>query len=40
MDFKKIFNTYRELPKEIYILFIGYIVNRLGAYVHPLMDLY
>ena len=39
MDFKKIFNTYRGLPKEIYILFIGRIVNSLGAYVHPLMAL-
>lgn len=39
MDFKNIFNTYRGLSKEVYILFIGRIVNSLGAFVHPLMAL-
>lgn len=39
MDLKKNLSTYKGLPKEIYILFIGRIVNSLGAYVHPLMAL-
>ncbi|MGL6106389.1 MDR family MFS transporter [Romboutsia sp.] len=32
-------NPYKNLPKEIYILFIGKIVNSIGAFVHPLMSL-
>ncbi len=36
---KNILNTYKGLPKEIYILFIGKIVNSIGAFVHPLMTL-
>ncbi|MEG2787784.1 MAG: MFS transporter [Romboutsia sp.] len=39
MDFKNIFGTYKGLSKEVYILFIGRIVNSLGAFVHPLMAL-
>lgn len=39
MNFKQIFKTYKGLEKEIYILFIGRIVNSLGAFVHPLMAL-
>lgn len=39
MNLKNILNTYKGLPKDIYILFIGRIVNSLGAYVHPLMAL-
>ena len=39
MNFKEIFETYKGLEKEIYILFIGRIVNSLGAFVHPLMAL-
>lgn len=30
---------YKGLPKEIYILFLGKIVNSIGAFVHPLMSL-
>lgn len=36
---KNLLNTYRGLPREIYILFIGKIVNSLGAFVQPLMSL-
>lgn len=39
MYLRNVFGTYKGLPKEIYILFIGRIVNSLGAYVHPLMAL-
>lgn len=31
--------TYKGLPKEIYILFIGRIINCIGSFVHPLMSL-
>ncbi|MEG1131838.1 MAG: MFS transporter [Romboutsia sp.] len=30
---------YKGLPKEIYVLFIGKIVNCIGGFVHPLMSL-
>jgi MFS family permease len=33
------FNQYKGLPKEIYILFIGRIINCLGSFVGPLMAL-
>lgn len=36
---KRLFNPYRGLPKEIYILFLGRIVNSIGAFVYPLMAL-
>lgn len=36
---KNMFKSYKGLPREIYILFIGKIVNSLGAFVHPLMSL-
>ena len=39
MSLKDTLNTYRGLPREIYILFIGKIVNSIGAFVHPLMTL-
>ena len=35
---KNILKTYKGLPKEIYVLFIGKIVNSLGAFVQPLMS--
>ena len=34
-----ILSTYRGLPKEIYVLFIGRIINCIGSFVHPLMSL-
>lgn len=34
-----LFKPYKNLPKEIYILFLGRIVNSIGAFVHPLMSL-
>lgn len=34
----KLLSTYKGLPREIYILFIGKIVNALGAFVQPLMS--
>lgn len=36
---KNFFSSYKGLPKEIYILFIGKIVNCIGSFVHPLMSL-
>ncbi|HSQ89907.1 MFS transporter [Romboutsia sp.] len=36
---KNLLSTYKGLPKEIYVLFIGKIVNCIGAFVHPLMSL-
>ncbi|WP_434796312.1 MFS transporter [Terrisporobacter vanillatitrophus] len=36
---KKLLSTYRGLPREIYILFLGKIVNSLGAFVQPLISL-
>lgn len=36
---KNLLSSYKGLPKEIYILFIGKIVNSLGSFVHPLMSL-
>lgn len=36
---KNIFNPYKGLPKEIYILFISRIVSSMGAFVNPLMTL-
>ncbi|WP_042274666.1 MFS transporter [[Clostridium] dakarense] len=36
---KNLLNPYKGLPKEIYILFVGKIVNSIGAFVHPLMSL-
>ncbi|MGL5750293.1 MAG: MFS transporter [Paraclostridium sp.] len=39
MNLKDTINTYRGLPKEIYVLFIGKIINCIGAFVHPLMTL-
>ncbi|HBI91527.1 MAG TPA: MFS transporter, partial [Terrisporobacter glycolicus] len=32
-------STYKGLPREIYILFLGKIVNAMGAFVQPLMSL-
>lgn len=34
-----IFGTYMGLPKEVYILFLGKIINCIGAFVHPLLSL-
>lgn len=36
---RNLLSTYKGLPREIYILFIGKIVNSLGAFVQPLMSL-
>lgn len=36
---KELLLPYRGLPKEIYILFLGKIVNSIGGFVHPLMSL-
>lgn len=36
---KNLLNPYKGLPKEIYVLFLGKIVNSIGAFVHPLMSL-
>ncbi|GAA0075893.1 MFS transporter [Clostridium sp. CTA-5] len=36
---KLILNTYTELPIEIYILFIGKMINCIGAFVYPLLSL-
>ena len=34
-----VLSTYKGLPKEIYVLFIGRIINCIGSFVHPLMSL-
>ena len=34
-----VISTYKGLPKEIYVLFIGRIINCIGSFVHPLMSL-
>lgn len=39
MNFKNLINNYKGLPREIYILFVGKIVNSIGAFVYPLMSL-
>lgn len=39
MSFRNLLAPYKGLPREIYILFIGKIVNCIGAFVHPLMAL-
>lgn len=35
----KLFNPYRGLPREIYILFIARIINSAGSFIFPLMTL-
>lgn len=34
-----ILNTYRGLPRDVYILFLGKMINCIGAFVHPLLAL-
>lgn len=36
---EKMFKQYRGLPKEMYILFIGRMVNSMGSFVFPLLAL-
>ncbi len=36
---KQLFNRYRGLPKEIYVLFIARVINSIGAFVFPLLTL-
>lgn len=36
---KSIFKTYIGLPNEVYILFIGKMINCIGAFIHPLLTL-
>lgn len=38
-NMNNLLSTYKGLPREIYILFIGKIVNALGAFVQPLLSL-
>lgn len=35
----KLLKSYLGLPKEIYILFVGRIINCIGSFVHPLLTL-
>ncbi|WP_346896496.1 MFS transporter [Clostridium sp. UBA7503] len=37
--FNDIFSTYTGLPKEVYILFLGKMINCIGAFVYPLLSL-
>lgn len=39
INFKKLFDPYKGLPREIYIIFISKIVNAAGCLVMPLMTL-
>ena len=36
---RKITSNYKGLPREVYILFIGKMINCIGAFVHPLLSL-
>ena len=36
----KIFNTYKGLPKSIYIIFFAQIINRFGDFVLPFLTLF
>ncbi len=35
----KLYRRYRGLPKEIYVLAVGRMVNSMGAFVHPLLTM-
>ncbi|MFT8317633.1 MAG: MFS transporter [Sporolactobacillus sp.] len=37
--FNSLFNTYRGLPREIYVLFIAHIITNIGSFVQPLLVL-
>lgn len=36
---KKLFSPYRELPKEIYVIFISRVINAMGCFVMPLLTI-
>ncbi|MGL5150134.1 MAG: MFS transporter [Clostridium sp.] len=36
---RNLLSTYRGLPKEIYVIFIGKTVTCIGAFIHPLLSL-
>lgn len=36
---KELIKDYKGLPREIYILFISRVINRIGAFVYPLLTL-
>lgn len=36
---KKIISNYKGLPRDVYILFVGKMINCIGAFVHPLLSL-
>ncbi|AOR23966.1 MFS transporter [Clostridium taeniosporum] len=38
-NYKKMLSIYSGLPKEIYILFLGKIINCIGSFIHPLLSL-
>lgn len=37
---KDVTKIYRDLPKEIYVLFIARVINRLGGFVHAFLTLF
>lgn len=37
--FKKLFNPYRGLPKEVYVIFVSKIIMAVGCFVFPLLTL-
>lgn len=39
LNFKRHFFVYKGLPKDIYLLFIAVVVNKIGSFIAPLMTL-
>ncbi|MBK1812113.1 MFS transporter [Clostridium sp. YIM B02505] len=39
MDIKRHLSVYKGLPKDIYVLFISTIINKMGSFIVPLMTL-
>jgi MFS family permease len=40
MRFLKSFDTYRGLPKAVYVIFVAQIINRFGDFVRPFLTLF
>lgn len=40
MIFIKYFDTYKGLPKSIYIIFLAQVINRFGDFVLPFLSLF
>ncbi|ADL52681.1 MFS transporter [Clostridium cellulovorans] len=40
MDLKKIITYYKNLPREVYILFVANVINKLGHFVLPFLTIF